>query len=351
MVITDAAQITPTWLDDVLIRNNALSAGHVSSVSVEGESSANSSVSRLHLTYTPDAQGKLPTTLFLKLCSGVNFGVSEVEYYTRDYVGLPDSPLPRCYDAHYTDAGRAYHILMEDLQATHHRDCPPTLEMGLAAADAFAALHAHWWGADRLQQGGVTPPTRSAIDTYIAHIQPGLQPLLAALKTEDAIWKPILIDAFAHHPALMIECLHTANDLTLIHGDPNPGNIMWAKSNVGKLYLIDRQPFDWSLTVWLGVSDLAYMMVTWWDAEVRRPWQEAVLRRYHDQLCARGVNTYSWDQLWYDYRLTAVQALYIPPQWCTDPRVLEEARWLWEMQLGRAMRALVDLECDKLWKE
>ena len=60
-----------------------------------------------------------------------------------------------------------------------------------------------------------------------------------------------------------------------------------------QIYIIDRQPFDWSLTTWLGVYDLAYAMLIDWDTPTRRALEWPVLRRYHDELRRRGVMGYS----------------------------------------------------------
>ncbi len=76
---------------------------------------------------------------------------------------------------------------------------------------------------------------------------------------------------------------------TLVHGDVNPGNVLTPISGAGPVYLIDRQPFDWSLTTWLGASDIAYMIVHRWDTELRRELELPVLRHYHAALERRGV--------------------------------------------------------------
>jgi hypothetical protein len=57
--------------------------------------------------------------------------------------------------------------------------------------------------------------------------------------------------------------------------------------------IIDRQPFDWSLTTWLGAYDLAYAMVLDWPTELRRRWEMPVLQRYHAHLLERGVRGYT----------------------------------------------------------
>lgn len=114
--------------------------------------------------------------------------------------------------------------------------------------------------------------------------------------------------------------------------------------------MIDRQPFDWSLVVWLGVSDVAYMMVHWWDTELRRQYEMPILRHYHSSLQRQGVENYSWEQLFWDYRLCAVQSIYVATEWCSDASATHKMRWVWLPQLQKALQAYADLHCDRLWK-
>jgi hypothetical protein len=69
-----------------------------------------------------------------------------------------------------------------------------------------------------------------------------------------------------------------------VHGDLNPGNLLWPRQGVEPVYLIDRQPFDWSLQRWLGVSDLARLMIIPWAPELRREWH--ALEAVDDLDCA-----------------------------------------------------------------
>ena len=352
-VISDVRQITADWLEDALRRAGALRTGRVRDVAFEADKSAWSRIVRLRPRYA-GADAAAPAALVLKICAGDDavFGPSEVHYYTRDYADLADAPIPRCYDAQFSDTPRAYHILMDDLSATHDNtwERPPTLERGCAAATALAALHAHWWGRERLRILGSDLPGRGDIDRYIGHIERGLTPLLAALGDGlDARWRAALHEIFAHHPACMIERTRDAAGFALVHDDVNPGNILAPLDGEGAVYLVDRQPFDWSLTVWLAVSDLAYMMVHWWDTDLRRQWERPILQHYHGQLTRRGIGGYSWEQLLLDYRLAAVQSVYVAVEWCVLESDRTKMRWLWEPQLQKAMTAFFDLRCADLW--
>jgi Ser/Thr protein kinase RdoA (MazF antagonist) len=147
----------------------------------------------------------------------------------------------------------------------------------------------------------------------------------------------------------MIARTRDSTGFTLVHGDVNPGNILAPRDGPGPIYLVDRQPFDWSLTTWLGVSDLAYMIVHWWDTELRRRWELPILRHYHEQLERRGIAEYTWDQLMRDYKLAAVQSVYVAVEWCVLEEDRTKMRWVWEPKFQKAMAAFFDLRCAELW--
>ncbi|MCU0493563.1 MAG: aminoglycoside phosphotransferase family protein, partial [Chloroflexaceae bacterium] len=342
-LITDPDALDAAWLTQALYRAGILTVGQVREVQVETAPSDNGLITRMRPSYSPDEPGPLPAALLLKICTGVGFvGRSEVDFYTKDYVDLPDPPFPRCYDAGYDEATGAYHLLLHDVSATHQNNwrVTPTLAYGYGLAESLAALHAHHWGK------GLNLPDAAVLNRYMANITPGLQPMLDSLADGiDASWRQALSDIFARHPAALLARTASAQGFTLVHGDTNPGNILGPKSGEGRVYLIDRQPFDWSLTTWLGVRDLSYAMVHWWPTELRRQFEQPVLQRYHAQLTQRGVSGYSWEQLWNDYRLTAGQSIYVAVAWGVSADDLANMRWVWWPQLQKAMAAFFDLRC------
>lgn len=149
-------------------------------------------------------------------------------------------------------------------------------------------------------------------------------------------------------PSMMIARTNDPNGFTLIHGDPNWNNILVPHNADRPLYIIDRQPFDWSLTVWLGVYDLAYALVLDWDIDERRRFEIPILRHYHDRLTALGVYDYSWEQLLLDYRLSVPICVYVAIEWCRGG-VNEPWVHIWLPMLQQAMTACDDLNCRELW--
>jgi len=262
--------------------------------------------------------------LRLKLCLGDTFGPSELHYYTRDYVGMPDAPLPRCYQGCF-EHGVGYHLLLEDLAATHTdaRDHTPTLAYGLEVARLLGRLHAHHWQSQQA-------PARAAIDRYLAEAQPGLA-VLHELTGHN------LADAFGRLARQMHRRWSDPAGMSLLHGDLNPTNILVPRSPQGPTYFIDRQPFDWSLTYGLAVPDLAYLVAVWWPGACRSAWQWEVLRAWH---MALRQPAYDWAMAVADWQLAVLQCLCVPLEWCAKPDTALPMRWLWEAQLDRILLAV-----------
>lgn len=343
-------EITPEWLTHVLSDRGYLTRGTVSEIENRPHKSNWASNALLRVRYSADALGEKPTKLFFKLCNPGpgTFGDWEVIYYSIVAAEIRDAPIPRCYHSAYRKEDGKYHLLLEDLSDTHAPDIEPTWELATSTISSLAQLHASWWNHPRLSLVGEFPD-RSKIEKYVAFAEGGLAPMLDEVGAElPQEWLTLIYRIFETHSGRMIERVRDGKDLTCIHGDLNPGNILSPVGSTGKTYLIDRQPFDWSLTTWLGVSDLTYMMVHWWEPEMRREWEKPLLETYHQQLLRLGIRDYTFDQLWNDYRLCAMQSLYVPASWCVNPIERKEFKWLWGSQLQKTMVACVDLKCSEL---
>ncbi|MFZ5547720.1 MAG: phosphotransferase [Pseudomonadota bacterium] len=262
--------------------------------------------------------------LRLKLCLGDVFGPSEVDYYTRDYLGLEGAPLVRCFAAHH-EPGDGYHLLLEDLSASHEnqRDIVPTLAYGLAFAEALAKLHRFHWQSGPAPE----PPTLSR---YFDEIRPGVAVLDGLAGRAWALQQ-------AGHEETFRRRWADPRGMSLLHGDLNPTNVLAPRGRDGPLYFLDRQPFDWSLTYGLAVSDLAYAMAPWWPEEAFKACAGAVLRRWHECLDLPG---YGWEQTEVDWRLSLRQCLDVPFQWCAHEDTAQAMRWLWQAQLQRVEAAM-----------
>jgi hypothetical protein len=354
-VITDLKQVTIEWLTDALSKSDALTHGAVAAFDVDtgrGNWSTNASLS---VRYVNGSRGALPQHLFLKLVNAdlgdEFFGPSEVFYYTRDYVGVEAAPLIRCYDAVWAAEKRRYHLLLDDLSRTHVAAVAkaPTMEYGLALAEGLAALHVRWWGAQRLAEAGAPIHDATHIQRFVDIAAPGVEHILKQFSAElQPHWPRAMRALYAKHPQALIKRTQDANGFTLIHGDVGHTNILVPRAGDRPIYIIDRQPFDWSLTTWLGVYDLAYAIVLDWEVETRRRLELPILRHYHAQLIKQGVVGYSWERLWDDYSLCVAMGVYIATEYC---RGGVDERWvpIWLPKLQRSLTACDDLACSELW--
>lgn len=82
---------------------------------------------------------------------------------------------------------------------------------------------------------------------------------------------------------------------TVVHGDYRLDNLLFDEQSVTVL--------DWqTVTHGPALQDVAYFIGAGLLLDDRRAHEETLVRLYHDQLVAAGVNGYGWDRCWHDYR-------------------------------------------------
>ena len=330
-------------LTEILKKSGVLKTGKVVQVLNRSEQSNTARLSRLIVTYSKKAKGELPEALILKTYSGNDHGTSELEFYTRIASAISEAPVPRCFLAEEVPGG-GYRLLLEDFSETHkplweHRY---TEKDAHRIAEAFARFHAAWWDSPLLSEVG-NLPTKAVINHYAETVTPGIVPMCEAYGRETLSSLQLLDLAKTHFS--QIKTRAKRGNLTVIHGDPNPGNLLSPRNETsgGRIFLIDRQPFDWNLTVWTGASDLTYTMIHWWEVEDRRELETILLDHYHAELLRHGVSPlYTRQDLQEDYRLSILQSLYVAAHWCIDPNEREKMAWLWNSQLTKTLVALRD---------
>src|SRR5436190_2220011 len=118
-IIADPNEVTACRVTEVLCRSNVLRSGRVERVRHKLVSRYNSSIYRLHLTYSPDADPDAPSSVILKVKSGegARNELAIGQRFAPHQKGLP--MLMSWYDAAYCDERKVGHFLMRDLSATH----------------------------------------------------------------------------------------------------------------------------------------------------------------------------------------------------------------------------------------
>jgi hypothetical protein len=362
-VIASAEQVTPEWLTTVLHEKGYLSRGQVISVQKVNHPqhivAFFADISCLEVSYSDRVSELAPRRLFLKVSkpdlqpADLWMGRKEVEFYNTIASTMDDPPLVRCYDAVYApDTGQS-HVLLDDLSETHFQPEPPLPPSDLHCKrlmDCLASFHAHWWEHPRLGtdigelaneatsiEGVLRYPysvdeTEEMFSGFVDFLGDRLP--IARRRVYEQV-----LSAWPF-PGLP-ERLSERRGLTLVHGDAHVWNFLYPRHpEHDQVYIIDWH--EWGIS--LGTNDLADMIALEWYSERRARLEEPLLRRYHDQLLAHGVEDYDWERCWNDYRLSVIRILFFPVWMHAGGR--SSVTW-WPM-LERVILAFQDLECVNL---
>ncbi|MEZ6187334.1 MAG: phosphotransferase [Planctomycetota bacterium] len=211
---------------------------------------------------------------------------TEVRFYAEVAPRLP-IPRPRCLAA-IRRPGRGFTLVLEDVVARGARVGTPTLALSAEEAgplvELLAFLHAELWEAPalRAELAWLAGPVRRLEDRLgsalaLPLIRRGLR---RAGDAVPASLRPGLL-AYARARRPIMAALG-AGPACLVHHDVHPGNLCWDAGGPALL--------DWQLVrIGEGVSDVAYLLATCLEPEVRRAAEPALLARYRRALVGAGV--------------------------------------------------------------
>jgi Ecdysteroid kinase-like family len=251
-----------------------------------------------------------PPTLVAKLAEGDEAARRQVATAHRNEVGFYtqlaatlEVRAPSCRFAAITDDGTQFTLLLEDLSPRRPGrqvdGCPP--DQMAHAVHNLAALHACRWNDDSLHNVDfLVPLTRqraeflgalasTATDQFISRFAPRLETLDVATLGDVA---EVLVDWQMRRP----------EPFTVVHGDYRLDNLMFPLAGS------DVVAVDWqTVTLALPARDLSYFIATSLPVEERRRAEEMLVETYHDELLRRGVEGYSADRCFDDYRFGLLQ--------------------------------------------
>jgi aminoglycoside phosphotransferase (APT) family kinase protein len=237
-------------------------------------------------------------------------------------------------------------FLLEDLSSTHFQTewpVPPAQSLCRAAVDSLAKLHALWWDDPRLGTELFTKVTKGnfwpkRLDEAINQLPDFLDFIGDRLSnTRKQVYEKILASSNQFWRPDMAR-----KTKTFLHGDIHFWNILFPRDSAKHTIRI----FDWnSWDIGKGTNDLAYMLGLHWYPSLRARFEKFLLRRYHNKLIEHGIEGYSWDDYWLDYRESCIMNLFIPI-WQWQRRVTPAAVW-WS-HLERSFLTFDDLHCGEL---
>jgi len=307
--------ITPQWLTEALCSTRTLPNVVVTSLRIEpiAELTCAGQLARLHLSFS-QSQSTLPSTLVVKLHAPDEPLRAKTRPFTPDkreilfYQQLAREThlrTPRCYYSAMNVADGKYVRILEDLAPAKVGDQirGSTAEETALALRAIAGFHAHWWQSEKLEGfdwlvGSLTDSDAIALwvlDQY-QNAFPVFVSKVGALLTDAA-------KAFGEQlpEKLTDKSQFRKPPKTLVHGDFRLENVFFGAS-LGKqgFAVIDWQDISRGEGVW----DVAWFMGGCLQVTSNRQMEERqLLKIYHETLKANGVDGYTFEACWEDYRL------------------------------------------------
>jgi hypothetical protein len=351
----NAGEITPAWLTDVLQSHGATMATITdvrleqvgAGVGIMGE------IFRVELSYEPGGEGpssvvvKLPSPYEANRQQGVDLGVYEAEI--RFYQNLVDATpvrTPLCYFADIVSGTSEFAMVMEDLSGMIMASQIEgmTLEQTQQAFDALVGLHLAWWGKVKTPELEWVPSVVHARIETLAGIWPDLWAAFAS-KFGDLLPVGSLEagEQIAHHYWPLMQHLGR-QPWTLLHQDFRVENLFFDPSG-GEVVV-----FDWqSLGRGPGAYDLAYLLGGSMVSEERAANERDLVQEYHRRLVAAGIDGYSYEDLWRDYRIGNMVVTAVPVLVGATMDLANERGTELIATLGRRhFSAVVDLDAAEL---
>ncbi|NHV25875.1 phosphotransferase [Burkholderia sp. D-99] len=312
-LVTDAAHLTPAWIESVLRYRGLLDAGTVADVRIMpvGNGMLGSNL-RLELQYS-GASSSAPRTLVAKLPATNSVSretgarsrlyLREIRFY-QEIAPFVDVGLPNVLYADISEDMRDFCLLFEDLAPAVGGDqlqgC--TVEQAMHALDAAAALHGPQWGKAELATH-VWLDRNMHVPGYAKHyakcVQAFAERYAGQLEGE-------VIDA-ALHLGKRIDAYFAMQQApwTITHGDFRLDNMLFdAKGGRLPVAVLDWQ----TVQLGPGMTDVSYFLGSGLTTALRREHERDLVQRYHQSLSRYGVD-YDASQCWRDYGLFAPQGL------------------------------------------
>lgn len=348
-LIAEAEQLTTEWITAVLRARGVLDRARVTRATQTPVGNGMLGLNlRLALEYDQVESGA-PTSLVAKMAStraesresGAALGLYARE--TRFYQELAPSlqaGLPQTLFADLSADGRHFCLLFEDLAPARGGDqlAGCSLADAEAAVDAAAALHAPLWGDQKLLN--LSWVNRGFMENLYVSRLPPYVPIAA--ERFAAVLEPGVIEVAARFGACIGRYFEPhAQPWTITHQDYRLDNLLFdARGGKLPVAVLDWQTF----LPGPGALDVTYFIGAGLLPDVRRQHEQALARRYHAALLARGVSGYSWERCWHDYRLHAAHGLIMAIVGAAITASTERGDQMLSTMINRHARQMIDLD-------
>ena len=329
-------ELTTTWLSEALGRE------------VTGLTSTPVGTGQMGSCFRVALRGDpgLPATVLLKLPAddpGVRAMVAgayraEVRFYT-DLASTVSVHVPACHFTSEVAEDGTFAMLLEDLAPAEQGDqvagCTPA--QARAAAVNLAGLHGpRWCDPSLLEVDGLNlnGPEDAAL---LASVHgPATETFLTQLG--DAV-SPATRE-------ILLGCVEVAEQWSLarqeryglVHGDYRLDNLTFSADDPDTVWAVDWQ----TLSLGLPARDLSYLIGTGLPVELRREHEREVVAAYHHALAGHGVEGYSFEQAFDDYRFALLQGPLVSVFGCAYGARSERGDAMFTAMVERSCAAMRD---------
>jgi hypothetical protein len=229
----------------------------------------------------------------------------------------PQTPIrtPKAYFADFDPDTKRGIVVLEDCSHYELRsavaDVPATRAEALAVGSTAGRLHGRWWGrgAEGVFPWAMAPGTdlwRTFFGECAAHwLDFNRSPFVEGLSPEAKNLAKRLESEFASK----VMAGYPNDRLTLCHLDMHIDNMFFDPTSDDPIILFDWQGAHWGR----GAFDLSYFLGYVFESSDRASIESDVLDHYLDTLRGAGVDDYSKDELWRDYRFGLLFGLWVLP--------------------------------------
>ena len=266
---------------------------------------------RLAVDGEPDAVvvvAKAPSgdPLSLATANGQRLYEREVRFY-QQLAGTALTRTPACYHASFDEASGEFLLLLESMSPAASADQLVGLSTARArlALHELAGLHAPHWDRPSHEALAFVQDVGSSLRPIFLEIVPALFDLF--LERYDGALSPVSRNVVEWlKPRLGTYLEGHAGPQTVIHGDYRTDNLLFdGRGGEVPLAVVDWQTIGHGS----GALDVAYLLTTSLETDVRRAEERTLLRGYLGRLRELGVTDYGEDALVADYVWHAFQGI------------------------------------------
>lgn len=340
--------ISKEWLTDVLKSNKKLGIDLITDIKINGIKERNVSLISFVDAFCKMLTGEqvlLKMVLKVYKHSALNkvCGESEIEFYRTVPPKMPANTFEHIYAFGYDERINSCFFVMKDLSNTHYSRIFSSQEYTKENLKLFvsetARFHTYWWDNPLLGNGVGKFISQNQFNEYITNnLYEKYKYFYSCAKDDVSKERFMVYEKIIESSDILFKRLDSKKNLTIVHGDLHLGNALFPYDESDKkLYLL-----DWDLwEINFGMKDIGYAISLNFYRHKRKEFETDLLKLYHQEIIESGINTYSWDDLLYDFKLSLILNMLAPVILCNENDTIN-VWWAWYI---KSFMAFEDHKC------